>query len=124
MPAEDREVAEAQEEGVKFVFLTAPKEILAKDGKVSSLKVEIMELSEERDAKGRRKPIGTGEFKEIKANNVIAAIGQKVDLGGIAPENMLFNRNGTPDRALQSMRLPQGGKAPSHCTVPCDRIHP
>lgn len=99
MPAEDREVAEAQEEGVKFVFLTAPKEILAKDGKVSSLKVEIMELSEERDAKGRRKPIGTGEFKEIKANNVIAAIGQKVDLGGIAPENMLFNRNGTVQTA-------------------------
>ena len=95
MPADKEEVAEAIEEGVKFCYLNAPVEILGdKNGKVNGLKVEIMELGEP-DEKGKRKPIGTGEFKTIKVNTVIGAIGQKVDLGDIAPEAMTFNKNGT-----------------------------
>ena len=49
----------------------------------------------EPDEKGRRKPVGTGEFEIIEVSSVIGAIGQKVDLGGIAPEGMTFNPNGT-----------------------------
>ena len=68
--------------------------ILGENGKVKALKVEIMELGEP-DAKGRRKPVGTGKFETIEVTSVIGAIGQRVDLGHIAPEAMAFNRNGT-----------------------------
>ena len=94
MPADAEEVAEAMEEGVQFRFLSAPAEIIGENGKVKALKVEIMELGEP-DAKGRRKPVGTGKFETIEVTSVIGAIGQRVDLGRIAPEAMAFNRNGT-----------------------------
>ena len=80
LPADPEEVKEAMEEGVQFRFLNAPVAIEGKDGKVSALKVEIMELGEP-DEKGRRKPVGTGKFKTIKVNSVIGAIGQTIDWG-------------------------------------------
>ena len=91
MPAAEDEVAEAEAEGVKIRFLSAPVEISG-DGKVESLKVELMELGEA-DAKGRRKPVGTGKFESIAVDSVISAIGQKVALGGIA--EFKTNSNGT-----------------------------
>lgn len=94
MPADKAEVAEAVAEGVQFKYLCAPVEILGTDGKVNALKVELMELGEA-DEKGRRKPVGTGKFEIIEVDSVISAIGQKFDLGGIAPEGMTFNKNGT-----------------------------
>ena len=94
MPADKAEVAEAREEGVQFRFLYAPVEIIGDGEKVTGLKVELMELGEP-DEKGRRKPVGTGKFETIEVDSVIGAIGQKVDLGGIAPEGMTFNKNGT-----------------------------
>ena len=94
MPADEEEISEAMAEGVKFRFLSAPVEIIGKDGKVSALKVERMELGEP-DEKGRRKPVGTGEYETIEVDSVIGAVGQQVDLGGIAPEGMTFNKNGT-----------------------------
>ena len=94
MPADKAEVAEAREEGVQFRFLCAPVEIIGDGEKVTGLKVELMELGEP-DEKGRKKPVGTGKFETIEVDSVIGAIGQKVDLGGIAPEGMTFNKNGT-----------------------------
>ena len=94
MPADKAEVAEAREEGVQFRFLCAPVEIIGDGEKVTGLKVELMELGEA-DEKGRRKPVGTGKFETIEVDSVIGAIGQKVELGGIAPEGMTFNKNGT-----------------------------
>ncbi len=94
MPADKAEVAEAVEEGVKFKFLAAPVELIGENGKVTALKVELMELGEA-DEKGRRKAIGTGKFETIEVDSVISAIGQKVEPGGIAAEGMTFNPNGT-----------------------------
>ena len=91
MPAAEDEVAEAKAEGVKFMFLAAPAEILG-EGKAEQLKLELMELGEP-DAKGRRKPVGTGKFETIPATAVISAIGQKIDLGGIA--DFKTEKNGT-----------------------------
>ena len=82
MPADKEEIAEAKEEGVKFCFLNAPVEILGTDGKVSGLKVEIMELGEP-DEKGRRKPVGTGTFETIEVDSVLAAVGQAIDWSGL-----------------------------------------
>ncbi len=80
MPADKEEIAEARAEGVKFCFLSAPVEILGENGKVSALKVERMELGEP-DAKGRRQPVGTGEFETIEVDSVLAAVGQSIDWG-------------------------------------------
>ena len=91
MPAAEDEVAEAKAEGVKFMFLAAPAEILG-EGKAEQLKLELMELGEA-DAKGRRKPVGTGKFETIPASAVISAIGQKIDLSGIA--DFKTEKNGT-----------------------------
>ena len=82
MPAASDEIAEAEEEGVRFMYLAAPVEVLG-SGKVSGMKVELMELGEA-DAKGRRKPVGTGKFETLELDAVISAIGQKIDLGGIS----------------------------------------
>ena len=83
MPADPEEVAEAMAEGVQFRFLNAPVEILGDDkGKVKAVKVEIMALGEP-DEKGRRKPVGTGEYETLAVNSVIGAIGQQIDWGGL-----------------------------------------
>jgi len=79
MPAEDVEITEAEEEGVKFKFLYAPDEILGKDGKVCGMRLQVMELGEP-DERGRRKPVPVaGKFEEIELDSVIAAIGQRND---------------------------------------------
>ena len=79
MPAEDIEITEAEEEGVKFKFLYAPDEILGKDGKVCGMRLQVMELGEP-DERGRRKPVPVaGKFEEIELDSVIAAIGQRND---------------------------------------------
>ena len=82
MPADKEEIAEAKEEGVKFCFLNAPVEILGTDGKVKGIKVEIMELGGP-DEKGRRKPVGTGNYETIEVDSVLAAVGQAIDWGGL-----------------------------------------
>jgi len=82
MPAEDIEIAEAEEEGVKFKFLCAPDEILGSDGRVSGMRLQVMELGEP-DERGRRKPVPVpGKFEEIALDSVIAAIGQRNDPDG------------------------------------------
>ena len=80
MPADPEEAAAAMAEGVQFRFLNAPAEILGEGGKVRSVKVEIMALGEP-DEKGRRKPVGTGQFEELPVSSVIAATGQRIDWG-------------------------------------------
>lgn len=74
LPARLEEIRHAKEEGVIFKFLHAPVEIYNKDGYVSGMKFEIMELGEP-DASGRRKPIGTGKFIDVDVDTVIVALG-------------------------------------------------
>ena len=93
MPADKEEVAEAKEEGVKFCFLNAPVEVLGQDGKVTGLKVELMELGEP-DDKGRRKPVGTGKFETIEVDSVLAAVGQAIDWGTLDVGALVTGKKG------------------------------
>lgn len=78
MPAEDIEITEAEEEGVQFKFLTNPISFNGKDGKVKSVKLQLMELGEP-DASGRRRPVAIeGKTEELDVDSVIVAIGQKL----------------------------------------------
>ena len=81
MPADRDELQEAKEEGVRFRFLCAPAELCG-EGRVSSLRLEKMELTEP-DGKGRRGVKGTGEYELLPVTAVLTATGQQVDLGGI-----------------------------------------
>ncbi len=82
-PAEDIEIEEAIEEGVEFLFLTNPDEIIGENGKVKAVKLQIMELGEP-DASGRRKPVPVeGAFKTLDVDTVISAIGQKYAPAGL-----------------------------------------
>ena len=84
MPADDIEIVEAEEEGVKFKFLCAPDEILGADGRVTGMRLQVMELGEP-DERGRRRPVPVaGSFEEIRLDSVIAAIGQKNDPEGFS----------------------------------------
>ena len=96
MPADKEELAEALAEGVKLRCLNAPAEIVGEDGKVTTLKVEVMELGEP-DEKGRRKPVGTGRFETIELDSVIVAIGQTIDWGGLDTGAMVKGRKDTAE---------------------------
>ena len=85
MPGSAREVGNAEEEGVDFVWLTSPKSFIGNKS-VNEVEVSKMELGEP-DASGRSRPIPVtgGQFK-IKADLVIKSL-------GFDPENIpkLFN---------------------------------
>ncbi len=73
MPADPAEVAEAKEEGVKFLFEHKPVEIKGASGKVSALKCDA---------------------GEIKCSAVIAAIGQTIDWGKLDVGELKVNEKG------------------------------
>ena len=74
MPGSAREVSNAEEEGVEFVWLSAPKEFKGKN-KVESLSVDKIKLGDP-DETGRRKPeVQKNSDFEIKSDMVIKALG-------------------------------------------------
>ena len=74
MPGSAREVANAEEEGVEFVWLSSPKEFLGTN-KVEELVVNKIKLGEA-DESGRRKPeIQKDSNFNIKVDIVIKALG-------------------------------------------------
>lgn len=74
MPGSQREVAHAEEEGVEFVWMAAPTEVLGKD-KANGVAAIRMHLGVA-DASGRQtpQPIEGSEF-QLKADMVIKALG-------------------------------------------------
>ncbi len=49
------------------------------------------------DEKGRRKPVGTGEFETIALDSVIGAIGQTVDWGTLDTGALTTTKKGTAE---------------------------
>ncbi|MEO0442134.1 MAG: FAD-dependent oxidoreductase [Pseudomonadota bacterium] len=104
MPGSKREVVNAKEEGVQFLFNRQPVEIIG-DGKVTGVKVVTTELGEP-DENGRRRPqIIPGSEEVLPADVVLIAFGfkpnpqswfadSKVDInswgGVIAPEHQEY----------------------------------
>ena len=85
MPGSAREVGNAIEEGVEFIWLTSPKSFIG-NSKVEAVEVYKMKLGEP-DSSGRRRPeIEQGSEYNISADLVIKSL-------GFDPENLpkLFN---------------------------------
>ena len=76
MPARLEEVHHAKQEGIEFLTLTNPIEYIAdKNGRVSQMKVQKMELGEP-DSSGRRRPIPIeGSEYIIDTTVVVVAVG-------------------------------------------------
>ena len=74
MPGSAREVANAEEEGVEFVWLSSPKEFKGTN-KVENLVVDQIQLGEPDDSGRRRPQIKEGSEFKIKADMVIKALG-------------------------------------------------
>jgi heterodisulfide reductase subunit A-like polyferredoxin len=83
MPAWEEEIQAAEDEGAQITYLSAPQEVLTRDGKVVGLRCIRMELSEP-DSSGRKRPIPIpGSEYEIEIDQLIPAIGQRPDLSAI-----------------------------------------
>ena len=76
MPARREEVHHAMEEGVQFMFQTAPVEVLGnEDGTVRALRCVKMEMGEP-DESGRRKfKVIEGSEVDVEADTIVAALG-------------------------------------------------
>jgi len=96
MPALPEEIEGALKEGVKIRYLTAPLRVVCKWGRIEGLECIKMKLGTP-DSSGRRKPIPIeGSNVILKADMVIAAVGQEIDTSFMTEK----------DRKL----LSQGGK--------------
>jgi glutamate synthase (NADPH/NADH) small chain len=75
MPGSQREVANAEEEGVEIVWLSAPEAFVASDGRVTGVQASAMRLGPA-DASGRRAPeVDPGAGFSLDADLVIKALG-------------------------------------------------
>jgi len=104
LPARAEEVHHAEQEGVKFEFLTAPLEVIGNDKRwVTGMKCQKMKLGEP-DSSGRRRPevIPGSEFV-LDCDTVVVAIGTKANplLTATCPElklnkwgNIVADENG------------------------------
>jgi glutamate synthase (NADPH/NADH) small chain len=79
MPARKEEVHHAREEGIEFKMLCSPVEVLGKDGWVTGIVANTMELGEP-DASGRRAPVCVmGADVTIDCDTVIMALGTRAN---------------------------------------------
>jgi len=79
MPAWAEEIEEAEKEGVFLKTLIAPQEVVLEKGKVAGVSCNHMSLGEF-DSSGRRRPEVCGDATFVEpADQVIAAIGQKLE---------------------------------------------
>ncbi|MBQ1508995.1 MAG: FAD-dependent oxidoreductase, partial [Erysipelotrichaceae bacterium] len=95
MPAARDEVAEAKEEGVLVLNGWGPKEVLARDGKVTG--IVFKKCTRVYDENHRFSPeYDENDTMELECENVLEAIGQSAVWGDLLKgEHVELNRNGT-----------------------------
>jgi len=80
MPAAEEEIVAAEHEGIKIEYLVAPLKIVGKDGNVTGISCQRMELGDF-DRSGRRRPVAVpGSEFTLDVDAVVAAIGQAPDV--------------------------------------------
>jgi len=86
MPANEEEIMEAEEEGIKMIYLTAPLRIITENGRVRSLACQRMQLGDF-DESGRKRAVPIpNSVLAIEVDTVIPAIGYQPDLSGLPLE--------------------------------------
>jgi heterodisulfide reductase subunit A-like polyferredoxin len=89
MPANEWEIDEALEEGVKLEILTQPVAVVSDNGHIAAVRCLRMKLGEP-DASGRRRPmpIEGSEF-DIRCDALVAAIAQAPEISFLDPDHGL-----------------------------------
>lgn len=86
MPAILDEIEEAEREGIEMEFLVTPVEIHGKNGNMSEMTLQKMELGAP-DESGRRRPVPIeGSEYRVPVDNIIAAVGEQGDFNFIPDE--------------------------------------
>ena len=94
MPAHREEVVGLLKEGIAIRELSAPKAVVAANGKLTGLRCSTMKLGEP-DASGRRRPVEvTGADFTVELDFLVAAIGQQPALGFLDGSGIEKNRKG------------------------------
>jgi NADH-quinone oxidoreductase subunit F len=107
MPAHAWEIEEAEREGVKLCYLTAPLEVIAENGRAAGLRCQRMELGEA-DARGRRRPVPVAGSEHVQsADFIIAAVGQAADVEWLTGLGLSIRDDGTvaADRHTQATNI-------------------
>ncbi|MBN1755433.1 FAD-dependent oxidoreductase [bacterium] len=87
MPADEREIESALEEGIKAIFLANPSEIDCVDGRLNCVKCLRMELGKP-DSSGRRRPVPVeGSDFTVEQNALLYAITQKPEIAFLMGHN-------------------------------------
>jgi len=93
MPAENEEIEDAQDEGVKILTLAIPNRIIVKKGKVAGIELLKAKLGEP-DESGRRRPMPVKESEFVlNADIIIPAVGAKPDVGPVGNTKITNNRD-------------------------------
>jgi NADH-quinone oxidoreductase subunit F len=90
MPAYAEEIEAALEEGIEMQFLTAPAEVISRNGKLCGIKCIRMKLGD-KDKSGRARPVPVdGSEFIVDADTLLVAIGEK-------PDTSCFSLKGSRD---------------------------
>jgi heterodisulfide reductase subunit A-like polyferredoxin len=89
MPAREEEIEEAEREGIKIEYLTAPTRLILENGEIRGMACLRMALGEP-DESGRPRPVPiSGSEFLIEADTIILAISQSPDLSFITEKDGL-----------------------------------
>ena len=87
MPAQEEEIEEAEHEGIKIEYLTAPTRLFIENGQIKGMECIRMELGD-LDESGRPRPVPIpGSEFIIKADTIIPAISQSSDLSFLSKKD-------------------------------------
>jgi NADH-quinone oxidoreductase subunit F len=103
MPALPEEIREAELEGINFIFLGSPLEVMGKEGKVRGIKVMKMTLGDF-DNSGRRRPEPTKESFTLPCDTVITAIGGTSDTKFLTKAGIKVTKNNTVEVDKSSLQ--------------------
>ncbi len=93
MPADEVEIIEGEEEGIRLHSSRGPKTVLADDGVIRALRT--VRCTAAFDATGRFNPsFDEADIEDIPADTVIFAIGQSSDLSFLKPEDGVESERG------------------------------
>ncbi len=93
MPANELELAGAEEEGIRFEYMLQPVEILGDRGRVKAVRFRVMKPGGI-DSSGRPMPVETDRLVDIPCDDVYVAVGEKVDAARLGAEGLGIARDG------------------------------
>jgi glutamate synthase (NADPH/NADH) small chain len=109
MPGSKREVENAREEGVQFLFNRQPVEIVGEDGKVTGVKLVTTRMGEPDENGRRRAEVVEGSEEVIAADVVLIAFGFRPSP---APWFKEFNIELHQDGRVVAAKQPSNGRLP------------